>query len=317
MGGRKPKQKQCLKCLKERNLKKDFYLSNSSNYADNRYPICKACLRKNLTALDDDPLSSAAIESVKSVLLEMNRPFINSIYLTSVEESEKTGNDVFGNYMKNLHLGYRNKTWKDSEFESEPVIVKNEKNDELDNTRQKIIHDEIELTDDEIKYLKAFWGKGYSLEDLIWLQTEYEDWTSRYECDSKSMETLIQEICKQQLDINIRRARGDKVDQQLKTFQDLLGSSSLKPVQETGANAADQETFGTLIKKYENEKPIPEPEPEWKDVDNIGKYIRVFFLGHLTRMLGIKNKYADEYWDELNRYTVDEPEVEEESEELI
>ena len=74
------------------------------------------------------------------------------------------------------------------------------------------------------------------------------------------------------------------------TFQSLLGSANLKPVQNNDNALADSQSFGTLIKKFEEEKPIPEPDPEWKDVDGIVKYITVYFLGHLCKMIGIKNK---------------------------
>ena len=50
-------------------------------------------------------------------------------------------------------------------------------------------------------------------------------------------------------------------------------------------------TFGQLIDKWEQEKPIPEPDEEFKDVDKIGLYIDVFFKGHLSKMMGLKNAF--------------------------
>jgi hypothetical protein len=140
--------------------------------------------------------------------------------------------------------------------------------------------------------------------DIQYLEIEYNDWVSRYECDSKGMEELIKQICFQLLDIKKGREANNKVDAQLKTLQDLLGSANLKPVQETGANATEQSTFGMLIKKWENDKPIPEPEDEFKDVDGIKKYINIWFLGHLCKMLGIENAYAKQYEEEVAKYTV-------------
>ena len=67
-------------------------------------------------------------------------------------------------------------------------------------------------------------------------------------------------------------------------------------------------TFGTLIKKWENEEPIPEPDPEWADVDGIGKYIRIWFLGHLCKMLGIENEFSKEYEAEMAKFRVELPE---------
>jgi hypothetical protein len=127
------------------------------------------------------------------------------------------------------------------------------------------------------------------------------------------MELLFQEAAQQRLTIKKRREKGDSVDKELKTLQDLLGSANIKPAQETGANAVEQATFGTLIKKYENEKPIPTPDEQWKDVDGIKKYINVWFLGHLCKMMGINNEQSTAYDKEINKYKVEAPQFEEES----
>ena len=68
-------------------------------------------------------------------------------------------------------------------------------------------------------------------------------------------------------------------------------------------------TFGQLIEKWEEEKPIPEPSPEFKDVDNIGKYIRVWFKGHLARAFGLDNGYSKEYDEYIEQYKVKKQEV--------
>lgn len=289
----------CSCCGKEKD-EKDYHKSDSPfNKFTGKVCVCKDCF---YDYVGDD------VNKLKEALRMIDKPFLYDLYKSSLEEAEKTGRKAVGAYMKNIVMPqYAGWTWDDSKFEGheKSKIIANE------NIYATIVNNEIDnLSEEEIKYLKSFWGKGYSLEDLIWLQSEYEDWINRYECDSKSMETLIQEICKQKLDINKRRDKGEKVDAQLKTLQELLGSSNLKPVQETGANAIEQESFGTLIKKFEKEKPIPEPDPAWKDVDNIGKYIRTFFFGHMARALGIENKFKDEYEEEINKYTVFQEELE-------
>lgn len=292
----------CTSCGDEKN-QAEFYVSNSPFHKHtNKLHVCKDCFWK---FVGED------VNKLKIALRMIDKPFLTNLLNSSQEEAEKSdkNTNAIKTYMKNVSMPqYKNHTWDDSDFDGF-------KSGKSIPTKNRILIDDIddeniELDKEDIKFMKSFWGKGYELDDLIWLQTEYEDWTNRYECDSKGMETLIQEICKQQLDINTRRANGEKVDQQLKTFQDLLGSSNLKPVQETGANAVEQESFGTLIKKFEREKPIPEPDPIWKDVDGIAKYIRTFFFGHMAKAIGAENKFQDEYENELKKYTV-KPEVEE------
>lgn len=109
-------KKKCLKCEKEKVMEKGFYLSNSPNHADQRYPICKECLIEGLNV--EDALSKQTIESIQNILLEMNRPFIYHVYLSTVEESEKANKQLFGLYIKNIGMRqYRDLTWKESEFE--------------------------------------------------------------------------------------------------------------------------------------------------------------------------------------------------------
>ena len=71
------------------------------------------------------------------------------------------------------------------------------------------------------------------------------------------------------------------------------------------------------IRKWENTKPIPEPDPELKDVDGIVRYITVWFLGHLCKMLGIKNTYCKLYEDEIAKMRIERPEYEDEDDETM
>jgi hypothetical protein len=115
-------KKECLKCKKSKRIT-EFYLSNSPNHSDKKYPVCKTCLKESLHL--DNPMSQESINSLKDVLLEMNRPFIYSLYESSVEESARKNRELFGIYLKNIMLNFKDYTWKDSEFESKSPIVEN------------------------------------------------------------------------------------------------------------------------------------------------------------------------------------------------
>lgn len=277
----------------------DYYATTSPFHKyTQRVSICKSCLWDYVNADDNENVD---LNKICDALRMIDKPFIIDLWKASAQEARKVNKSIFKLYMKNLWLKHnRDLTWNDSVFDGHK---------KSDNVNELNFDDEESISKEELKALINFFGEGFSVSDYIWLRDEYEDFMNRYECDSKGMELLIKEICLTMLDIKKRRANGEKVDQQLKTLQDLLGSSNLKPVQETGANAVEQETFGTLIKKYEKERPIPEPDPVWKDVDGIGKYIRTFFFGHMARALGIENKYKDEYEEEMNKYTVTQEEI--------
>lgn len=175
-----------------------------------------------------------------------------------------------------------------------------------------------ELNEDDIprEVLERF-GRGFTPEDYIFLQNEYEDWVSRYECETKAQETIFVNLSYAQLNVRKAQKSGVKVAEAIKTFQDLLGTANIKPSQRESAILADQNTFGTLIKKWEDEKPIPEPDPRFKDCDGIVRYISIFFLGHLCKMLGLKNTYSRMYEEEMNKYRVERPEYAEDDEALF
>ena len=93
----------------------------------------------------------------------------------------------------------------------------------------------------------------------------------------------------------------------MRSFQDLLASCNLQPRQNAGDDLVDQNTFGTLIRQFEQERPIPQADPEWEDVDNIKDYIDTFFLGHLCKLVHIENDCAEKYSKIMDKYTVKPP----------
>jgi len=148
-----------------------------------------------------------------------------------------------------------------------------------------------------------FWG-NLDVVDLEYLQEQYDDWSTRYSIDTKSMELLVSEICHKQLTIKKLRENNQPTSKELKDLQDLMNSSALKPIQESSAMNNEANTLGVWIKKIENEEPIDEVQEQYKDIDGIGKMIRVFFLGHFNKMLGVKNELSEEYEREMAMYTV-------------
>lgn len=309
--------KVCSRCGKTKNETRDFYQINSWSQANSgRFTFCKDCIADELQISDEtDLMSNEFIDKIKFILQEINKPFNISIYLSALNEVDQnpkyTKQGIFGSYYKNLQMGERQQktvfVWNDSVFSNNEKQV-NSVNQDINNNKENIIADEPENNDFKDKEkLVHFWGTGLSDDDYAWLEYEYNDYLSRYECDSKAMEVSLHEICLTSLDIRHARADGKPVDKLERTLQDLLGTANLKPVQETGANASDQSTFGTLIKQYENEKPIPEPLPEWKDVDGIFSKINTWFTGHLSKMLGLHNGLTEQYEKDIKQYTVDRP----------
>lgn len=157
------------------------------------------------------------------------------------------------------------------------------------------------------------WGFGYSVEDYDFLNSKFSTWKSRVIIDGIARENLVRDLCVLELLKNkaIQSENIDQFDKLTKTYQKTLESANLKPIQEDANDKNGEVPMGIMIQRFENEKPIPKPDPEWEDVDGIVKFITIYFLGHLCKMLNIKNKYSKIYEDEMAKYRVEVPELSE------
>lgn len=158
--------------------------------------------------------------------------------------------------------------------------------------------------------MRNFWGAGLEEQDYLFLEDHYQNLITRHECKTAAQEILFKRIAKGELNCEKADATGDtkKIKEANDNLQNLMGSANVKPNQTNDNALAETNTFGTLIQKWEEEEPIPEPAPEWQDVDGIGKYFRVWVLGTLLKMFHLKNPYQDEYDEEMEKWTAHKPE---------
>ena len=168
----------------------------------------------------------------------------------------------------------------------------------------------------------SFWGAGYKPDVYIELEKRRAYWMSCFpdgeELDVPT-EGLIRQICALEVDINRDRAAGKSVDKYVTVLNTLLGSANLKPVQkkqdETDASLANT-PLGVWLYRYENKRPLPEVDEDLKDVNGIKKYIFTW-MGHLCKMLGVKNTYSQMYEDEIAKLRVEHPEYDGDDDETM
>lgn len=280
----------------------NFY--NDKRFGSGLYPLCK----KQLTELATDYDKKEKIridnrEKTIKVFQMLDIPFIDSLYqsaLQSTQEAvgEKNRATAFQQVLtivKSLPQ-YKGKTFENSEFGD----LGNPDDEQLSKRKPR-------------REIVKLFGSGFSNEDYLYLQDQYDDWCARTQVDSKSQQTYVSQICLQLLDIYKDRKSNKDVTKKLDALDKLMNSAHLQPKQNTSNAATDSLTFGQLIEKWEEEKPIPEPTEEFADCDNIGKYIRVWFTGWLSKALGLKaNVYTQEYDEEIAKYSVTKPEYTEE-----
>lgn len=295
----------CPKCGEWKDAEGYFY--RDTNYEIGRFPICKQCLLA-MVEQRENGRSRECVETVLPVLQLLNKPFIESYYESCVKSvvegmGKYQKSSAFVAYMTGMQSlpQYRNKTWKDTVYD-----ISGNDSQESDDEPDSGINENSRL----IKAAHKRFGYDYDLPDLQFLETQYEDWVSRYECQTKAQEEIFERLAFKKWEINKATKEGQPTAQLDKTYQDLLNTANITPKQ-TGMDAfADAQTLGTLIQKWEEEKPLPEIDPELQDVDKIGLYLDAFFRGHTSKMLGIKNAFSNIYEKVMSKYTVKPPSYE-------
>ena len=284
----------------------NFYKSNDTASGINHVG-CKKCLLKSATDYDkkNDTYKDNKQKAKKTLML-MNLPFIEDVYDAALEDvtnavNEKNRGTAWQQYMVMIQSlpQYRNLHWEDSKYKD---------NSEYD--------DEYEVKENQktIKKAKKRFGLGgYTNEEYMFLENEYQDWTTRYECNTKAQEEIFERLSQKKLEIRKASMNGQPTKDLDKTYQELLNSGNILPKQVTLDTMSDAQTLGTLIQKYEETRPLPEIDPELEDVDKIGLYIDTFYRGHASKMLGLKNRFSNLYEKVMSKYTVKPPEYDDET----
>lgn len=275
----------------------NFY--NDKRFASGLYPLCKKQLTDMATDYDKkEKIRVDNREKTIKVFQILDIPFIDSVYQSALQTTqeavgEKNRSTAFQHTLtivKSLPQ-YKGMTFENSEFGD----LGNPDDEQLSKRKPR-------------KEIVKLFGSGFSNEDYLYLQDQYDDWCARTQVDSKSQQTYVAQICLQLLDIYKDRKSNKDVTKKLDALDKLMNSANLQPKQNVSNAATDSLTFGQLIEKWEEEKPIPEPSEEFKDVDGIGRYIRVWFTGWLCKALGLKaDVFTEEYDEEISKYTVTKP----------
>lgn len=307
----------CPKCNEYKSTKNNPEFYRDTRWATGYFPICKDCLKLMAEQRSSHrEKSKECKESVQKVLRFMDRAYVDSWYEQCVRNVTDNNAEAgvfdenpsaFGAYLRGLvslpqFSSY--KCWEDSDFGDSQSI-----DDDL--------IEDAKIVKSTVKEGRKRFGDSYSDSELMFLETEYKDWVARYECNTKAQELVFQSIAlvRLQRDKCIRAGKPTKdLD---KTIQDWLDTGNLKPKQNNIDALSEAQTFGTLIQKYEEERPLPKIDPALEDTDNIGLLIDVFFRGHTSKMAGLKNRFSNIYEKVMKKYTVSMPEYDEDTDSEI
>lgn len=301
----------CMRCNGEY-PEKEFYNTDSIlGEAYGKIPYCKSCVNdiyqhylKKYTAYSFADPDRKAIERL-CMLFDV---YYNdtAFDIAQAKCDNNPGSLISGMYMGVARLAqYKKKNYDTTMLEKYNEAKKNNGIMTVYTERDSEKYENIESG-------KKLFGKGFDDDEYLYLYDQYCDWTARHECNTKAQEEVFKNICLTQLQLMRATKAGDDTKDLSVQLQRWLDTGKLQPKQNSGESVSDAQTFGTLIDKWENTRPIPEIDEELRDVDKIGLYIDVFFRGHLAKMAGMKNALSNLYDDYIKKYTVDKPEYDDE-----
>lgn len=325
------KCKSCSKWFTEAARAKNFSKGYSPFWeGDNGYfPLCKDCVDKLFNHYK--ACLGSEEEALKRICLHFDVYWSPEIF--NMLGNTSSSRPRFRAYMEKANLlKYYGKTYDDTLDEEaklllqDPIIVP--ENDQLpDDESQSETEDmntvsQVEQveTDEDIKLRfgitsqdEEFWGYGRSAYDYVNLVNSYKKWTHDNEDLTVEQQGLYKQLCIAELGISEQSLKGGKIDTLQNSMANIMSKLGISPNQTKENDIAEKNTFGVLMGNYEKRKHID----KCLEKNQIVQYITVYFLGHLCKMLKIKNMYARMYEEEMDRYRVERPEYANEDDEAI
>lgn len=288
------------------NQKTSFPFSQSVFFKgnNNRLPICNHCFCDMTTQYQEKLFDGNEDEAIKRMCLHWDM-YLSDELLTASKKIN-VNNLRPKSYIKNCNLlQYAGKTYDTYLQEQESQAINS-----LEDFEDAQKESSVKISE---KNTIKTWGFGFSAEEYVYLNSQYEDWKSKVVIDGKAKEVLVRDLCVAKLlqqnallDKNI-----DLYTNLQKSYQVTLSNANLNPRQEDASDKNGELPLGVMIARFENDQPIPEPMECWKDADGIMKLVNNYFLGHLCKMLDLKNKYSKYYEEEMAKHRVEIPELEE------
>ena len=292
----------CPKCGKWKSVKA-FYGSTETVDGVEHF-ACKECILDLCTDVSKDGIRTDNRQKTIDTFRRLNWYFNERDYRAQMESlNEGTGEKIRSTAVQQLIVMIRSlPNWRGLSYADSDFGIDDTDNNSEENTK---------IVQKTLKNAKKRFGSSYSNEDLMFLENEYQDWITRYECNTKAQETIFERLAFKKWEINKATKAGQSTKDLDKTYTELLSSINILPRQNSGNGLMDSLSFGQMIEQWEEHDPVFDPDPEFADCDGIGKYLRVWFKGHLARALGLDNGYSREYDEYIKQYTVTKPEYNE------
>lgn len=277
-------RKRCTACGEDKRPAIDFYLSRSKLYKfnDGRMPVCKECLSKLFKELNAK--YSDEVKALYHLCMLFDIYFDRDL----VEKSSANNNfseedNLLKSYMKNVNSLNQYK-FKDS-MSSDCIILDDNL---LENKKEEVeINNKtlFEVTDK----MEVRWGASLPIEDYMFLESKYKEFTDVYECRTPAQRLIFEQIAKCLLrgEKALKKDNDVAFEKMNNMVSKLMTDGNIKPIQEASVAEDDTATWGKWINLIEQERPIGEPCEQFKDVDKISTYITKWFTRQMQRVFDL------------------------------
>lgn len=320
----KVKKIHCLCCNKE-DESDNYYDSDSLQYRTyGKIPYCTTCIEKMyleyLTKFKVLNKGDAEKHATQRICMMLDLYYKDSIFESAMEfhkknvQTSKNSASFIAQYVRFSKMyQYRKKNYFTT-IEDDFKKVREEAAEKQGTVLSTFDKSTTETQKKIIQATKIF-GEGFPEEDYLFLLDQYEDWTSRHECKTKSQEEIFKAICFNRLKAHKANLAGDDTKDLDRTFKDLLDTGKLQPKQNKESIIADKMRMGDMISMWENviKKPVPKATGHLADIDHIAE-LDGFMRGHTIVSVGEKpNSYSETYKKIMRKYTVGKPEFDEDN----
>jgi len=292
---RQPKQVSgngyCRKCQSTLSLEKFYEATNPMLDTNGRISICRECcnllykeyfsIYNNLERALDLTCRDLDVRFDSRILIQVQS------HIEKLLSSGKKAEAVFGYYKSKLGSTGKN----NEKFDSFRYKDSNNLNYNLE---KRLIGEENKEVDED---LVLFWGKGFNIEDYIFLEIELSNWQKTHKCDNHAELILLKEICMKQLIIRNNRAENKDVSKDVKELQELFKTCSVDPAKANAIGSGQSvDRFGVWVKDIEALKPAEwwNKQEKYKDMDGFMPYINNYIVRPIKNFFtGVKDFFID------------------------
>ena len=287
-------KKICTACGEEKAPNAGFYLSRSKLYKfnDGRMPICKECLSKLFKELQAK--YSDEVKALYHLCMLFDIYFDKDLVAKSSNMEKFSSDDnLLKSYMKNVNSLNQYK-FKDSMSSDCIVLDDSLIKEEKENVEEDNVVEEVSFQVDN--KMKTRWGASLPVEDYMFLENKYKEFTDVYECRTPAQRLIFEQIAKCLLrgEKALKKDNDVAFEKMNNMVSKLMTDGNIKPIQEASVAEDDTATWGKWINLIEQERPIGEPCEQFKDVDKISSYITKWFTRQMQRVFDLSTGDDDD-----------------------